>query len=80
MTLVKFYINEIENDLFAFFPQLNYNHLSNDTKTCYANVGQHSACHKDYLKECKEATKTQYHDLASELKSIGYDLKILNKN
>lgn len=79
MTLVKFYYNEKENDLFAFFPQLNHGRFNDGFKVCYAHLGQHSSCHIDYLKECRLATKKEYSDLANELKSIGYELKILNK-
>jgi hypothetical protein len=46
-------------------------------RTCYSHIGQHSACHPDYAKECKEAT--DYQELKEELESIGYSLNILNK-
>jgi hypothetical protein len=53
-TLVKFYI-ENENQVLAFFSQLNWNKelYGNNTKTCYAHVGQHSACKKEYVKDLK---------------------------
>jgi hypothetical protein len=80
-TLVKFYI-ENENEVLAFFPQLNWSKelYGNNTKTCYAHVGQHSACKKEYVKDLKPVTNlNQCLDLIHELNSIGYELKILNK-
>lgn len=62
--------------VFAYFPELEH---SNVQRTCYSHIGQHSACHPDYARECKEATVKQYLDLYEELLSIGYDLKVLNK-
>jgi hypothetical protein len=78
-TLVKFLKNQ--GEVFAFFPQLNYNKrlYGNSMKTSYAHVGQHSACHKDYANESTLPTKSEYQPLLTELKSIGYDLKVLNK-
>ena len=69
----------IYNDIFAFFPKEKWKTNTN-LFTCYAHIGQHSACHIDYAKECKEATKEQYLDLQRELESIGYNLLITNKN
>jgi hypothetical protein len=68
-----------ENHVFAYFPNEMYSY-DGITRSCYAHIGQHSACHPDYAKECKEATKEQYQDLKAELESIGYKLKVLNKN
>ena len=62
--------------VFAYFPELEHNGI---TRVCYAHVGQHSGCHPDYAKECKEASVKQYLDLYEELLSIGYNLKVLNK-
>lgn len=65
-----------ENGVFAFFPEeVDHDYFL----TCYSHIGQHSACHPDYAKECKEATKDQYQDLKAELESIGYKLKVLNR-
>lgn len=48
--------------------------------TCYAHIGQHSAIHIDYAKECKEAQYNQYSDLLKELIGQGYnDLQVMNK-
>jgi hypothetical protein len=63
--------------VFAYFPEETHN---GEFKTCYAHLGQHSACHPDYAKECKKATPEQYADLLRELKGQGYnDLKIIDK-
>jgi hypothetical protein len=80
-TLVKFLIEKDGEDAYAYFPQLNYNrHLFGSVqKTCYAHIGQHSACHWAYAQDCKKATPEQYADLLKELNQIGYaDLKVLN--
>ena len=75
-TIVVFLIEKESNDVFAFFPREDYYRYKSDTKTCYAHIGQHSACSMEYAKECKLATKNEYKDLEIELKSIGYDLYI----
>lgn len=76
MTRVKFYIEQDSQDeVFAYFPDLVW---CDFTKTCYAHIGQHSACHPDYVKDCKEANLLQYLDLFNELQSVGYrDLVII---
>lgn len=79
-TLVKFY-TEKDNSILAVFPQLHYNRrlYGKDQLTCYAHIGQHSGCHKEYLKDLKPATDlTQCIGLVNELTKIGYNLKILN--
>jgi hypothetical protein len=85
-TLVKFRVREIkddngkiiDNDLFVFFPQLNYNkHLyGNKFKDSYSHVGQHSSCCVKYEKESRPATEEEYKGLKEELESIGYVLKV----
>lgn len=76
MTKVKFLIEKDSlNDVFAYFPDIVW---CDFTKTCYAHIGQHSACHPYYARDCKEADLFQYIDLFSELQSIGYrDLQII---
>jgi len=79
-TKVVFLVNEKDkdnSDLFAFFPEEDYNNFSTLTKTCYSHVGQHSACVMDYAKESRLATKEEYADLQNELEnSIGYNLEL----
>lgn len=77
MTKVKFY-NEAEG-VFAVFPNEYWNGFNNGTVTCYAHIGQHSACHTDYLKQCTIARKEEYEPLRRELESIGHKFHILNK-
>ncbi len=79
-TLVKFLVND--GELFAFFPQLNYNKriYGNTMKTGYAHIGQHTSVHCEYAKESKEVTRAEYDSLLTELIGQGYDnLKVLNK-
>lgn len=73
---VKFLIEKDGEDVFAYFPYEPFD-TEGDFNTCYAHIVQHSACHPDYAKECKEATPEQYKDLKEELESIGYVLEIL---
>jgi len=79
-TKVKF-LKEIGGNVLAYFPQLRYarNGYRNDLKTCYAHIGQHSACASEYAKKCVPATPEEYNDLKNELISLGYTLNILNK-
>jgi hypothetical protein len=74
--------DEVESlGVFAYFPEIvhNFNGYRPDNITCYSHIGQHSACHPEYAKECKEANYNQYADLLKELISIGYNLNILNE-
>lgn len=48
--------------------------------TCYAHIGQHSgACWDYYLRNTVPAKENEYQDLKTELESIGYNLKVINK-
>ena len=75
LTKVEFLVDDT-GDVFALFPNQVY---ARDPKivTCYAHIGQHSACALSYAKDCKEATVKQYADLYNELINIiGYNLDI----
>ena len=74
-TNVKFLVDSF-GDTIAFFPDMPFNEDKN-LKTCYANIGQHSACHVDYAKGCKKATPKKYKELKTELESLGYNLNVL---
>lgn len=78
-TLVTFYrvIGEYaeENEILAYFPLENFDNKGN--KTCYASIGQHSACSPDYVKDLPLATKKEYTELKNELESLGYNLKVV---
>ena len=70
-----------DNEVFAFFPDEYFNlDLDPDMRTCYAHIGQHSACSYAYASECKQATPEQYEGLLNELTSLGYDLNVWNEN
>jgi hypothetical protein len=73
-TKVKFLYHEKNEDLMAYFP---YETWCDNTKSCYSHIGQHSACHPNYAKECREATMLEYLDLFNELQSIGYKLELI---
>lgn len=74
ITKVQFLYNLKCNDVFAFFPELDYD---NFFKTSYSQIGQHSACSIDYAKESVQATSEQSEPLKLELESIGYKLEII---
>lgn len=83
-TDVIFYMEQVGEtpifECFAYFPKMYWNKdLYKTTFTGYAHIGQHTAIHKDYANECKQATIEEYKDLQSELISIGYILNVLNK-
>jgi hypothetical protein len=85
ITKVQFYIatytpSELDeqpfSEVLAVFPEMPNKDNGFD---CYANLGQHSICHSDFIKNnCKDATKEQYKDLFNELENIGYNLEVLN--
>ena len=64
--------------IYALFPHEVADYKGNVTS--YQHVGQHSAAdYKHCIKTSKVATPEQYADLQSELKSIGYNLIIIQK-
>lgn len=69
MTKVKFYI--IDGEVLAVFPEEIADGQFN--MLCYAHIGQHSACSKEYLRGKKLASPEQYNDLHAELIGQGYD-------
>lgn len=76
MTTVKFLHEKDGLSIFAYFPELVHN---GKYMTCYAHVGQHSACNPEYAAECKEASFNQYYELLRELIGQGYnDLHVIN--
>lgn len=68
-----------EKEVFAFFPDERDRHCG-DMFTSYAHVGQHSLCAKSYFDHRRWATFAEYKPLYDELVSIGYKLKVLNKD
>lgn len=77
-TYVVFLIHKENNELFAYFPYEKYHSYKSKIRTCYAHIGQHSACSPEYAKESRLATEQEYKDLRNELESIGYNLEILD--
>lgn len=76
-TEVQFLFNGRTEDLFAYFPELDYN-ISGTSKVCYSHIGQHSGVGPEYVKECRVATPEEYKDLFQELENLGYKLQIKN--
>lgn len=72
---VKFLYHEGNCDLFAYFPELNWN---NTSKRCYSSNEQHAGCSPFYAMESREATQEESRSLKIELINIGYQLEILN--
>lgn len=76
--LVNEYGEDYTKEVYGYFPDLNADLDGN--KTCYAHLGQHSACHPDHAKESREAKLSEYAPLRDELiHLVGYKLNILNK-
>ena len=65
------------NEIIAFMPYEFCNWQGQFT--CYAHIGQHSSCAYDYYLQCKPATYQEYKPLLEELKSIGYDVQVINR-
>lgn len=65
-------------EVFAAFPT---EPGTNDpaTMTSYAHVGQHGSAHMSYVASAKPAKPHEYADLLAELKSIGYNPKVMSK-
>jgi len=73
------FFKEGDNDVLAVFPN-SYGYADNfaDTMTCYEHVGQHSTCTYDYVDELEKATEKDYAPLYNELKSIGYNVNVVD--
>tara|TARA_R110000868_G_scaffold203969_2_gene451912 strand:+ start:3164 stop:3487 length:324 start_codon:yes stop_codon:yes gene_type:complete len=70
---------EQDGSILAVFPYIIHHGC---TVTCYAHIGQHSAClYDEYaIGECKPATETEYRDLFNELENnVGYKLKVIKR-
>jgi hypothetical protein len=77
---------EFSGDIMAYFPKERFCHKGhpnyNKMFTCYAHIGQHSACEIDYLldrSKCEPCeSEGEFKDLKMELKGLGYNLKVKN--
>ncbi len=49
------------------------------TMTCYAHIGQHSACSRAWYDTTKLASRREYEVLKAELVRCGYKLKVYKK-
>lgn len=67
-----------KGDIVALFPKEQFTH-SRDSIMSYMHIGQHGEASKDLLK-CRNAKYEEYKPLMKELISIGYNLKVRNKN
>jgi len=81
-TIVMFRKYKDEGDIIALFPGLN--HASGNANyghvMSYMHVGQHSEV--DYtgvIYATKPATEPEYQDLADELTSLGYNLRVVSR-
>jgi len=69
-----------DNIVFALFPEIPG---TNDPRTCscYEHIGQHHSAHYDLcIRTSRPATRAQYAPLASELRSIGYNLVVKKRD
>jgi len=67
-----YFRREKDGEILAVFPD-------DKELTCYAHIGQHSACTQDYIdEETSPASKKEYADLYKELTElVGYTLKVV---
>lgn len=82
LTDVIFLVNDNEDgeDLFAFFPNEFHDRKSNDLRTCYSSVGQHSSCAVEYATESRLASLEEYSELQQELEDAGYNFNIITQH
>lgn len=71
---------DFKGDVTAVFPTLPGTSDPYDC-TCYAHIGQHSTCGKDWYFKTRAATPEEYASLKRELESapFGYRLKIVKR-
>lgn len=62
-----------KGEVFAVFPYMKWD---DDNITCYAHIGQHSACSWNYPYGLKNARPSEYAELLKEIKGI-YDDRIV---
>ena len=70
-------VDEFEGVIVAVMPEDIADMQGNPT--CYAHIGQHSACSKEWYLEQKMAKPKEYADLLRELEDRGYNFTILTK-
>jgi hypothetical protein len=67
-----------DGDITAVFPTIPHDYTGN-LMTCYAHIGQHSACSRGWLRSTRPATADEYQFLFRELRSIGYSMRVVKK-
>lgn len=69
-----------DGEVTAVFPTIPADN-SGRLMTCYAHIGQHSACHPAWLRDTRPAKPEEYADLKRELESApyGYRLKVCRR-
>ena len=69
-----------KGELLALFPAVSGTVNKPWHCSCYAHVGQHSACNpSEVMRHSRAATRAEYQDLARELRRTGYTLQIVKR-
>jgi hypothetical protein len=68
-----------DGDVTAVFPTIASD-IAGHFVTCYAHIGQHGGCSREWYYSTKRADPAEYADLLAELRSIGYDRKQAVRN
>ena len=64
--------------VFAMFPHECCDHKGN--VTTYQHIGQHSGANYKYcIGNSRKATEKEYQDLLTEMKGLGYNLKVISR-
>ena len=82
MTRVVFLYHDVNEDLFALFPD-NIAQIKGGSKFYLSDssIGQHGDCSMRYIKECRMAQPNEFADLKYELEHVvGYQLDVLDIN
>ena len=66
-----------DGDVTAVFPTLPANP---GFWVCYAHVGQHGECSREWYRTTRPAREPEYAPLKRELEQIGYRLKVMKRS
>lgn len=79
MATTKVIFRKWQDDIIAIFPE-ELGNCSWGTCMSYMHIGQHGACDPYMIVDNSiPANETEYHDLKTELESIGYNLKVIKR-
>lgn len=67
---------KFKGDVTAVFPDMAG---MRDHVVCYAHIGQHAECCREWYNDTRPATPKEYSDLKKELETIGYNLKVIKR-